>query len=1087
MLSGTSCEDVANWPPPPSGGRLTSDTVPGGTADDPCIVPPGGGFTGLENRLYRVEVHDGSQPGPPTFKWSRDNGSATFAIEEFVSGAGAATDQVRLRRLDRAGVRSLRVDDWVEILDDGSELSDDPVSRLVRVTDVDELERIVTLSAAVSGYEISRHARIRRWDQESDAVLIDTSVDQQLEDGIRVRFSGSDFVPGDYWTFAARTAIGDVEHLHAAPPDGIRHHYCKLAIVSWERRGNGASTCQISRVEHDCRSVFPPLTEICAEDVCFDNDICGLTDVETVQDVLDRLCVDSDLRFHKKHLHGWGIVCGLQLHCDECKDVALLKGYAIDCDGRDILVNRSRPVKVLDRIRALKQDEEPPSTDLDGDYAVILGLDDELRQTIKVEPYEPPKNLWESLLPGTLLSDVLEDCVGKLISFVHVEFATDGGTEGGGTALVSPLQRRLTTFGNLLIQLVDHVNGQHVFLSKKEHEILKAFYERLRAQLTSPTFCALFKGARPFPDYPFGERPTTIFGKGGHVRLRLDPDGQHAYTCGADELVHAYDLQQEELVNVLTFPGSSSALVRDVAVTGDGRLHAIASQGDDTFFASYDLRGGTWGPTTTICAMTLLTLGVLGDDVYAVGYRKPLTDGGGLYRIDPDAPDPPTEVATETRYLPTGQYALVEDTPGDPRSGVAYVAIGPPSSGNPPRKYVEIARTEIAQGQTDNLSLQDGLGTVLGGDDDLIAYVDAEGTKRVSVVVDDSTTTPPSKQLLSYDASAWQNPNPVVIYNLEDTPIRLAFDGETGYILLSFADSYRVIPAVPQTGETLEDPNGVEYRHPVQITPMALVYGAEREEVYALNEVSRTITVIPAGDVPTTPFFDIDALVDYRNAVLAAFADLAGAFLQHLKDCVCDHLLVNCPECDGSEKLYLGTVHVLNQEVYSVCNFSERRYVKTFPTVQYWLSLVPVLPLVALAVEKVCCLVLPAWFSRFDPKKGVGKRHFGGTKAALALSELRGVDPSLILGRATRDIEAGGLHALRWLERFVLTADRRLPKIPPREPMAAAPTSESLHDEVTALRADLADLEKRQKRALATRDRKIAALRRDLEQASPGG
>ena len=32
-----------------------------------------------------------------------------------------------------------------------------------------------------------------------------------------------------------------------------------------------------------------------------------------MQEALDRLCQLRDLRRHNKHLHGWGIVCGLQV------------------------------------------------------------------------------------------------------------------------------------------------------------------------------------------------------------------------------------------------------------------------------------------------------------------------------------------------------------------------------------------------------------------------------------------------------------------------------------------------------------------------------------------------------------------------------------------------------------------------------------------------------------------------------------------------------------------------------------------------------------------------------------------------------
>ena len=45
------------------GGRLTTEAVGVATPDDPCLIPPSGGYRGLENRPYRVEIHDGGEIG----------------------------------------------------------------------------------------------------------------------------------------------------------------------------------------------------------------------------------------------------------------------------------------------------------------------------------------------------------------------------------------------------------------------------------------------------------------------------------------------------------------------------------------------------------------------------------------------------------------------------------------------------------------------------------------------------------------------------------------------------------------------------------------------------------------------------------------------------------------------------------------------------------------------------------------------------------------------------------------------------------------------------------------------------------------
>ena len=80
--AGTSCgspdDSIAGWNDviAPFTGVLSTGTFDVAPADDPCELPPTGGYRGLENQLYRVEIHDPGQPGgTATFKWSRENAS----------------------------------------------------------------------------------------------------------------------------------------------------------------------------------------------------------------------------------------------------------------------------------------------------------------------------------------------------------------------------------------------------------------------------------------------------------------------------------------------------------------------------------------------------------------------------------------------------------------------------------------------------------------------------------------------------------------------------------------------------------------------------------------------------------------------------------------------------------------------------------------------------------------------------------------------------------------------------------------------------------------------------------------------------
>ncbi|HEV3050262.1 MAG TPA: DUF6519 domain-containing protein, partial [Longimicrobium sp.] len=112
-------------------------------SDEPCIIPPEATYRGLENQLYRVEIHDGgtmeSSLAGPTFIWSRDNGSVAFGVR------GLQGNVATLDTLGPDDRRTLVEDDWVELVDDRTVLRGE-AGVLARVESVDRLTFRVTLS-----------------------------------------------------------------------------------------------------------------------------------------------------------------------------------------------------------------------------------------------------------------------------------------------------------------------------------------------------------------------------------------------------------------------------------------------------------------------------------------------------------------------------------------------------------------------------------------------------------------------------------------------------------------------------------------------------------------------------------------------------------------------------------------------------------------------------------------------------------------------------------------------------------------------------------------------------------------------------
>ncbi|MCC7362764.1 MAG: hypothetical protein IT303_00185 [Dehalococcoidia bacterium] len=248
-------------------GRLNARAQPGDPADDPCELPPGAGYTRLENQLYRVEVHTPGDVGTATFKWSRDNGTVVTAVTK-VSGSS-----VFVHDLGPDDVLGFANGQWVELIDDAAELNGLP-GQLARIVDVlpatNELvldPAPTPLSTAPEGVDRDLHPKLRRWDQHgasaSEAGVATSTEWVPLEDGVEVEFTGGPFATGDYWVIPARTATGDLEWPPYEVPNaspirqdrrGIVHHFCRLALV--QLKGEQLS------ILTDCRKLFPPLTAI---------------------------------------------------------------------------------------------------------------------------------------------------------------------------------------------------------------------------------------------------------------------------------------------------------------------------------------------------------------------------------------------------------------------------------------------------------------------------------------------------------------------------------------------------------------------------------------------------------------------------------------------------------------------------------------------------------------------------------------------------------------------------------------------------------------------------------------------------------
>ena len=280
--------------PADSAGRLSTDVVPNPSAG-PCCLTTSTGYTGVENQLYRVEIHQGGAPNATgligkstgaTFKWSRENASVETGVTLIAPATntlGNPAAQLTVLSLGRDQVLGFMPGNWIEMIDESLELSGKP-GELYQIDSIDFAGKTITLTTALastSAFSMVAPAaksctRIRRWDQsgtvyEEDGVTVwcdlgasatgaipvpESGTTLILENGIVVTFSLSSasgvFNVADFWSFAARTADGSVEKLGAAPPRGIHHHYTKLSVVTLPNSAPDCRTPWNPSNEFDC-------------------------------------------------------------------------------------------------------------------------------------------------------------------------------------------------------------------------------------------------------------------------------------------------------------------------------------------------------------------------------------------------------------------------------------------------------------------------------------------------------------------------------------------------------------------------------------------------------------------------------------------------------------------------------------------------------------------------------------------------------------------------------------------------------------------------------------------------------------------
>ncbi|HEX2557241.1 MAG TPA: DUF6519 domain-containing protein, partial [Nitrososphaera sp.] len=246
-------------------GRMQARSEPSQPQNNMCKLSETAGYRGLENHLYRVEVHKGGTSlAESTFKWSRDNGVVVSAVIKFIP----LENKIEIQNRGRDNNLDFRQDAWIEITDDVHEKLGLP-GTLVKVKQVKE--RIIEYyPETIIGHPVlednfTQNPKARRWD--SGGVVKPTSANYiELEDGVQVKLSEGHYRTGDYWVVPARAnteesiewpRVGSklTDEPLALLPAGIIHHYAPLAVIEQNTTGKFS-------IKSDERSFFSSLSDL---------------------------------------------------------------------------------------------------------------------------------------------------------------------------------------------------------------------------------------------------------------------------------------------------------------------------------------------------------------------------------------------------------------------------------------------------------------------------------------------------------------------------------------------------------------------------------------------------------------------------------------------------------------------------------------------------------------------------------------------------------------------------------------------------------------------------------------------------------
>jgi hypothetical protein len=259
LAPGENCHSIIEdlRDDPSEKGRLTVQLQPTVVTPGDCPVVAGGGYTGFEHYLYRVEIAAQDAAQPPSFKWSQFNGGLV-GRGQLITGPNRITIAANQAAILNSGLTSF----YCEIL------SFDPVRGTWNPTfgaDVTLNNGELVVGAIRLGAFSASTSTVffRLWNGLEPIADFDDATPVELLDGIQLAFdpaTATNYASGDFWTFTVRAGeiVNPDTLVDDLPPFGPVYHRVPIAEIDWSVIGTPVVPPEIE----DCRRRFRPLTRL---------------------------------------------------------------------------------------------------------------------------------------------------------------------------------------------------------------------------------------------------------------------------------------------------------------------------------------------------------------------------------------------------------------------------------------------------------------------------------------------------------------------------------------------------------------------------------------------------------------------------------------------------------------------------------------------------------------------------------------------------------------------------------------------------------------------------------------------------------